>query len=113
MKEREFWYYSKGRIADEYGNWAPWAICVIARSWRDIGNLSANVRKKRYAHSTVLYCELIGSKVGTGLYDKRPRTCEQFAMQITQLANSFGLTGIDDADVDGLHKLWLDVLRCL
>ena len=104
-REREYWYYSKGQAKSlDYDVTAPFAVAVVARRKR--GDF-------RISYDMTLYCDLIESRAhSTSAYNRTSRTPEDMTLALVSLLGRHGLV-MFDVDVDGMHKLFLEILNTL
>lgn len=104
-REREYWYYSRGLANNlHYKAFAPFAVAIVARRKR--GDF-------RIHYDMTLYCDLIESRAkSTSERNKMTRTPEGMVNTVVSLLARHGLV-MDDADVDGLHHQFLEILNTL
>lgn len=104
-REREYWYYSRGRAnSPQYKVSAPFAVAIVARRKR--GDF-------RIYYDMTLYCDLIESRAkSTSERNHMTRTPEGMVTTVISLLARHGLV-MHDVDVDGLHHQFLEILNTL
>lgn len=104
-REREYWYYSRGRAnSPQYKVSAPFAVAIVARRKR--GDF-------RIYYDMTLYCDLIESRAkSTSERNHMTRTPEGMVNTVVSLLARHGLV-MHDVDVDGLHHQFLEILNSL